>query len=40
MKENIIKRWSKKVKPWGFEELSIYDVTFFLERSNGGGNYH
>ena len=30
MKENIIKRWSKKVTPWGFEGLSIYDVTIFF----------
>ena len=27
MKENIIKRWAKKINPWGFEGLSIYDVT-------------
>ena len=30
MKENIIKKWSKKIKPWGFEGLSIYDVTIFF----------
>lgn len=30
MKENIIKRWSKKINPWGFEGLSIYDVTIFF----------
>ena len=30
MKDNILKKWSKKIKPWGFEGLSIYDVTIFF----------
>ena len=30
MKYNFLKKWSKRIKPWGFKELSIYDVTNFF----------
>ena len=26
MKYNFLKKWSKRIKPWGFKELSIYDA--------------
>ncbi len=30
MKYNFFKKWSKRIKPWGFKELSIYDAALIF----------
>ena len=30
MKLTLISNWAKKIKPWGFQKLSVYDVAIFF----------